>query len=102
MTAVKPAARQLPLRVDSSQSSRVPSVRFGPLGSHRIFGDADAPYFGIIIPVRKRVSIGHDFANVSNRCADNMGFESKVLILIPFGFAIRRGVPPRPNDCRGQ
>jgi hypothetical protein len=29
MTAVKPAARQLPLRVDSSQSSRVPSVRFG-------------------------------------------------------------------------
>jgi hypothetical protein len=31
MTAVKPAARQLPLRVDSSQSSRVPSVRFGPL-----------------------------------------------------------------------
>ena len=32
MTAVKPAARQLPLRVDSSQSSRVPSVRFGPLG----------------------------------------------------------------------
>jgi hypothetical protein len=31
MTAVKQAARQLPLRVDSSQSSRVPSVRFGPL-----------------------------------------------------------------------
>jgi hypothetical protein len=31
MTAVKPAARQLPLRVDSNQSSRVPSVRFGPL-----------------------------------------------------------------------
>jgi hypothetical protein len=31
MTAVKRVARQLPLGIDSSQLSRVPSVRFGPL-----------------------------------------------------------------------